>query len=67
LLGVNPGFRRRGIEAMLYFKLWEVVTENGYPVVECSWILEDNWDMRRGLEQLGARVYKTYRVYEKAV
>ncbi len=67
LLGVNPGFRRRGIEAMLYVKLWEVVPQNGYPVVECSWILEDNWDMRRGLEQMGAHVYKTYRVYEKAV
>ncbi len=67
LLGVNPGFRRRGIEAMLYVKLWEVVKANGYPVVECSWILEDNWDMRRGLEQMGALVYKTYRVYEKAV
>ncbi len=67
LLGVNPGFRRRGIEAMLYVKLWEVVPHNGYPVVECSWILEDNWDMRRGLEQMGAHVYKTYRVYEKEV
>lgn len=34
---------------------------------ELSWILEDNWPMRRMIEMLGARVYKTYRIYEKAL
>jgi hypothetical protein len=32
---------------------------------ELSWILEDNWPMRRIIESLGAVAYKTYRVYEK--
>jgi GNAT superfamily N-acetyltransferase len=66
ILGLKPGFRRRGIDAMLYLRLWEEAPKNGYPVVECSWILEDNWEMRRGLERMGARIYKTYRIYEKA-
>jgi GNAT superfamily N-acetyltransferase len=65
ILGLKPGFRRRGIDAMLYLRLWQEAPKNGYPVVECSWILEDNWDMRRALERMGARLYKTYRVYEK--
>jgi hypothetical protein len=33
--------------------------------VELSWILEDNLPMRRILERLGTRAYKTYRVYGK--
>ena len=65
ILGLKPGFRRRGIDAMLYLRLWQEAPKNGYPLVECSWILEDNWDMRRALERMGGRLYKTYRVYEK--
>lgn len=66
-LGLKPRFRRMGIDAMLYLRLWEEAPKNGYPIVECSWILEDNWPMRRGLERMGARLYKTYRIYEKAL
>jgi GNAT superfamily N-acetyltransferase len=66
-LGLKPGFRRMGIDAMLYLRLWEEAPKNGYPLVECSWILEDNWPMRRGLERMGAQLYKTYRIYEKAL
>jgi GNAT superfamily N-acetyltransferase len=67
LLGLKPGFRRMGIDAMLYLRLWEEAPKNGYPIVECSWILEDNWPMRRALERMNARLYKTYRIYEKAL
>lgn len=66
-LGLKPGFRRMGIDAMLYLRLWEEAPKNGYPIVECSWILEDNWPMRRGLERMGAKWYKTYRIYEKSL
>jgi hypothetical protein len=34
---------------------------------ELSWILEDNLPMRRIIEQVGAKPYKTYRVYEKEI
>ncbi len=37
----------------------------GFRSIELSWILEDNLPMRRVLERLGARVYKTYRIYGK--
>jgi GNAT superfamily N-acetyltransferase len=39
----------------------------GFQRIELSWILEDNLPMRRILERLGARAYKTYRVYGKAL
>lgn len=34
---------------------------------EFSWVLEDNLRLRHIMESMGARVYKTYRVYEKAL
>ncbi len=34
---------------------------------ELSWILEDNMPMRRIIERLSGKAYKTYRVYEKAL
>jgi GNAT superfamily N-acetyltransferase len=62
-LGVKPEYQRKGIDALLYLRIYQ----NGIPVGlnrgEASWILEDNWGMRRGLERMGGHVYKTYRVY----
>jgi len=66
-LGIKPGFRRKGLDAMMYLKLFQDGPPIGFPRAECSWILEDNWEMRRGLERMGAYVYKTYRVYERAL
>ena len=37
----------------------------GVRQVELSWILEDNRPMRHVIEALGAKPYKTYRVYDK--
>ena len=65
LLGTNPDVRVRGLDAILYLKLWQDVPAYGYRLVECSWILEDNWAMQRGLERMGAQIYKTYRIFEK--
>jgi len=67
LLGTNPDVRVRGLDAMLYLKLWQDVPAYGYRLVECSWILEDNWAMQRGLERMGAQIYKTYRIFEKTL
>ena len=39
----------------------------GVERVELSWILEDNWPMRRVIESLGAVPYKTYRLFRKAL
>ncbi len=34
---------------------------------EMSWVLEDNTAMRHMLEAMGAKAYKTYRIYERAL
>ena len=45
----------------------DAAIEMGFRQVELSWILEDNLPMRRILEKLGARPYKTYRIYGKSL
>jgi hypothetical protein len=62
-LGLKPGYHRRGIDALFYLRIYQNGLAAGYGSAEASWILEDNWDMRRALERLGAYVYKTYRVF----
>jgi len=38
-----------------------------YRSLEISWVLESNMMMRRTAEMLGGEVYRTYRLYEKAL
>jgi hypothetical protein len=38
-----------------------------YKRVEFSWILENNRDINQPAEEAGARRYKTYRIFEKAL
>jgi GNAT superfamily N-acetyltransferase len=66
-LGLKPAWRHRGLDALLIHNLIVNGTKRGIRHGECSWILEDNMGMRRGIENAGGRVYKTYRVFEKAL
>jgi GNAT superfamily N-acetyltransferase len=64
-LGLLPGYRNRGLDAAMVTHIYIQGNAAGLWRSECSWILEDNWDMRRGLERMGAVADKTYRIYEK--
>lgn len=64
-LGVKAGYRGRGLDALLIAHLFIEGNKVGIWRTECSWILEDNWDMRRGLERIGGVADKTYRLFEK--
>jgi hypothetical protein len=52
---------------LMFHRLKAPFFARGLEHVELSWILEDNMAMRRVLEGIGAKIYKTYRVYEKAL
>lgn len=67
LFGIKPGYRRRGIDALLYLETMRVARELGYTGGELGWTTEDNDLMNRAIESMGARRYKTYRLYERAV
>lgn len=65
ILGVIEQYRGRGIDALMYYETAKAADTKGYKWAEASWILETNEMMNRSLEMLGAKVYKTYRIYEK--
>jgi GNAT superfamily N-acetyltransferase len=65
--GVIENFRNRGIDVLLYRDTFRNGLARGYFGCEMSWILEDNVLMIRAMERMGARHYKTYRIYEKAL
>lgn len=64
ILGVKKDYRKRGIEALFYAKTLEAGKRLGWTGAELSWILEDNELIKRGIELMGGRVYKKYRIYE---
>jgi GNAT superfamily N-acetyltransferase len=63
-LGVTEEHRASGLAAGLYATLVRNAKKLGYGACEMSWILEDNVLMNRSLEAMGAKPYKTYRIYE---
>jgi len=67
LLGVRPPYQRRGIETLLYVEVFRRGYRLGYKRGEMSWILEDNHLMQKGIEAMGGRRYKTYRIYGTAL
>ena len=67
LLGILPEYRGKGVDAMLYHWIWTRSAERRIWWGEAGWILEDNPAMNAGLEKMTFRVYKTYRLYDRAV
>jgi len=68
LLGMLPEYQGKGVDAMLYHWIWTVCGQKfGITWGEAGWILEDNPAMNAGLEKMGFRVYKTYRLYDRAL
>ena len=63
-LGVVEEYRASGVAAGFYVTLWRNAKRLGFGPSEMSWILEDNVLMNRSLIAMGAKRYKTYRIYE---
>lgn len=62
--GVLEPYRGRGVAEMLMVDLAAYALPR-YKHCEISWLLENNFMVRRSAEIFGAKVYRTYRVYEK--
>lgn len=67
LLGVKQAFQKKGAEGLLYVETFKRGIKKGYHQAECSWILENNALMQHGIEAMGGKRYKTYRIYEAAL
>ncbi|MDF2193399.1 hypothetical protein [Paraflavitalea sp. CAU 1676] len=64
-LGVKEEYRKLGIEACFYAGMIRRATERRMQGAECSWILEHNEPMNKGIQNINGKVYKRYRIYEK--
>jgi hypothetical protein len=71
LLGVRKKYRDQRKYAPLSIALYTEMNDRaralGMTHGELSWTLEDNGPVNVGIKAMGAKVYKTYRVYEKAL
>lgn len=71
LMGVKRKFASSFAGAVMPFLIIDAMRREalrqGYEQVELSWVLEDNLPMRRICDNFGAKAYKTYRLYQKAL
>jgi hypothetical protein len=66
VLGVVPGYRKRGVaESLIWQTMRAGIEKYGYQGAELSWTLEDNTLVNRMIERVGGRKYKTYRIFTK--
>jgi hypothetical protein len=70
LLGVRDEIRKNVkrygfLSAAMYVEVAKRGLSKGYEWAELSWTREDDAPINLGIRSMGAKVYKTYRVYEK--
>lgn len=69
LMGVRKALQGKPVGAAFAYKIIEMVNtaniDRGLEASELSWILETNAPMLNMLTEMGSRIYKTYRIYEK--
>jgi GNAT superfamily N-acetyltransferase len=66
-LGFQPRYQHAGIGVAFYLQTWLTGVRKGYIRGEASWILEDNLEMVRALERMGAPAGRRNRIYERAL
>jgi GNAT superfamily N-acetyltransferase len=64
-LGVLPEYQHTGVAAALYMEHFDVAARSRQNAGQASFILEVNTAMNRGLEAMGGRLIKRWRVYER--
>jgi hypothetical protein len=68
ILGVKKEYRTRHYLAMGYLlcdEIYHRARDRGYRRAEFSWTLETNTAINTMIHNIGTRLYKTYRLYEK--
>jgi GNAT superfamily N-acetyltransferase len=66
-LGVKPEFQHTGVAAKFYIEHFDEAERGIVQSGEMGWILEANTAMNRGMEAMGGRIVKRYRLYDKAL
>jgi GNAT superfamily N-acetyltransferase len=64
-LGVKPEYQHTGVAAKLYVEHFNAAATRRQSGGEMGWILETNTAMNRGMEAMGGRIVKRYRIYDR--
>jgi GNAT superfamily N-acetyltransferase len=64
-LGVLPEYQHTGVAAALYMEHFAAAERSHRKYGEAGWILESNKGMNRGLQAMGGKIVKRFRVYER--
>jgi hypothetical protein len=71
ILGIRKKYRfvrkYAGLSAFLYAEMNDAGKKLGVEWGELGWTLEDNGAVNAGIRMMGAKPYKTYRVFDKAL
>jgi len=62
--GIRPDFRNMGIDAILFNQVRDYAFKHGYQTCEASLLLEDNDLILSSSKFMGAKHYKTWRIYD---
>ncbi len=65
VFGFKPEYRRLGLPVLLFYETAKFMRAKGFEWCELSWNLEDNRLINDFDRELGGKVYKRYRVFEK--
>ncbi|MEK9630163.1 MAG: hypothetical protein VW455_14225 [Nitrospinota bacterium] len=64
-LGIKKKFRRRGIDAYMYYDMYKNFNAQNIKTCDMSWVLEDNTDILEPIVRIGGSIYKRHRIYER--
>jgi hypothetical protein len=67
LAGILPEYQRKGVLPLILYEAVSRAAAYGVEDVEFSWILEDNEATNHALENFGATLYRSWRIYERGL
>ncbi len=65
LMGIREGYRRRGLDSILFVEMHRRSKALGWWGGEIGWTLEDNHMVNRAIESMGSKPAAHYRLYEQ--
>jgi hypothetical protein len=67
VMGIKAEHRTRAILPLFIHELYRRAEAMNAAGGEASWILEDNLQMVRAMESMGARLYRKWRIYDRPI
>jgi hypothetical protein len=67
VMGIKAEHRTRAILPLFIHELYRRAEAMGAEGGEASWILEDNLQMVRAMESMGAPLYRKWRIYDRPI